>query len=421
MLRFAAWIVTAQRELMEKFMNWLKSYFTKRNTFKIVVIELQIIGLLLCAVLAMNVQVDLTLQGEPVMTVEKGDVFEDPGAIAMSEGRTVKVKVTGEVDTQTPGTYTLCYRARYLLSSAKTTRTVYVVDTRPPVLTLVGQQTITLTMGSEFAEPGYKATDNNGQDLTARVRVSGEVDPMNPGDYTITYTVTDDAGRTTVVQRIVTVEAAKQPEVVQPDGKVIYLTFDDGPGSYTDRLLEILEKHNVKATFFVVGTNSNLSQRLKAIAEDGHAIGIHTMTHVFEDIYASEEAFLQDLYGMQTVIREHTGITTTLMRFPGGSSNQRCVQKGQMKQLAGTVTNLGFQYFDWNVDSNDAGGAKSAEEIYQNVINGIGSRKTACVLMHDVKGYTVDAIEQIILWGMKNGYSFQVLTPSSPGFHHVEP
>ena len=406
---------------MEKFMNWLRSYFTKRNTFKIVVIELQIIGLLLCAVLAMNVQVDLTLQGEPVVTVEKGDLFEDPGAIAVSEGRTVKVKVTGEVDTQTPGTYTLCYRARYLLSTAKTTRTVHVVNTRPPVLTLVGEQAITLTMGGTFAEPGYRATDNNGQDITARVRVSGEVDPMNPGDYTITYTVTDDAGRTTVVERIVTVEAAKQPEVVQPEGKVIYLTFDDGPGAYTDRLLAILEQYNAKVTFFVVGTNTNLSQRLKAIAEDGHAIGIHTMTHVFENIYASEEAFLQDLYGVQALIQQHTGITTTLMRFPGGSSNQRGVEKGQMKQLAKTVTNLGFQYFDWNVDSNDAGGAKTADEVYRNVIDGIGNKKTACVLMHDIKGYTVDAIERILQWGLANGYSFQVLTPSSPGFHHVEP
>lgn len=406
---------------MEKFMNWLRSYFTKRNTFKIVVIELQIIGLLLCAVLAMNVKIDLTLQGEPVVTVEKGDLFEDPGAIAVSEGRTVKVKVTGEVDTQTPGTYTLCYRARYLLSTAKTTRTVHVVNTRPPVLTLVGEQAITLTMGGTFAEPGYRATDNNGQDITARVRVSGEVDNMKPGDYTITYTVADDAGRTTVAQRVVTVQAAQQPEVVQPEGKVIYLTFDDGPGAYTDRLLEILKQYNAKATFFVVGTNANLSQRLKAIAEDGHAIGIHTMTHVFENIYASEEAFLQDLYGVQALIQQHTGITTTLMRFPGGSSNQRCVEKGQMKQLAKTVTNLGFQYFDWNVDSNDAGGAKTADEVYRNVIEGIGSKKSACVLMHDIKGYTVDAIEQIIQWGLANGYTFQMLTPSSPGFHHVEP
>lgn len=405
---------------MEQFKKWLTTYFTKRNTFKIVVIELQIIGLLLCAVLAMTVQIDLTLQGDAVMTVEKGEAFEDPGVVALADGRTVKVKVTGEVDTQTPGTYQLCYRARYLLSGGEITRTVHVADTRPPVLTLAGGQEITLPMGTDFEEPGYSATDNNGQDITARVQRSGEVDSMKPGTYTVTYTVADDAGRTTTAQRIVTVETAKQPDVVQPDGKVIYLTFDDGPSTYTDKLLGVLEKYNAKATFFVVGTNNNLAQRLQAIADGGHAIGVHSVTHDSYKIYATEEAFLKDLYGMQAIIKEHTGITTTLMRFPGGSSNLRGADRAFMQQLVNKVTALGFQYFDWNVDSNDAGGAKTADEVYQNVISGIGNKKTACVLMHDIKGYSVDAVERIIQWGLQNGYTFQALTPESPGFHHVE-
>ena len=123
---------------------------------------------------------------------------------------------------------------------------------------------------------------------------------------------------------------------------------------------------------------------------------------------------------MQALIQQHTGLTTTLMRFPGGSSNRLQDNKCDMSQLVKTVTDLGFQYFDWNVDSNDAGGAKTADEVYQNVISGIGNMKTACVLMHDIKGYSVDAVERIIQWGLQNGYTFQVLTPESPGFHHLE-
>ena len=232
--------------------------------------------------------------------------------------------------------------------------------------------------------------------------------------------MTDDAGRATTAQRTVIVEAAKQPEIVQPEGRVIYLTFDDGPSAYTEELLAILEKYNVKATFFVVGNNSNLAKRLKAIADGGHSIGIHTMTHNFAQIYASEEAFLQDLYGMQALIYEHTGIHTTLMRFPGGTSNTISANycKGIMTQLAKTVTALGFQYFDWNVDSDDAGRAKTAEQVYQNVVNGIGNMKVAYVLQHDSKAYSVDAVEKIIQWGLANGYTFLPLTTQSPAYHH---
>lgn len=404
---------------MDRFIGWLKTYFTKRNTFKLVVIELQILGLLLCAVLAMSVQIDLKLQGEAVMTVEMGDTFEDPGVIALADGRSVKVKVTGQVDTQTPGTYSLCYRARYLLSSAEITRTVRVVDTRPPVLTLVGEQQLTVPMGTAFVDPGFSAADNNGSDLTGRVQAVGAVDHMKAGEYTITYTVTDDKGRTASAQRTVIVEPVKQPDVVQPDGKVIYLTFDDGPSAYTEQLLAVLEKYNVKATFFIIGKNAD-PQRLKAIVAGGHSIAIHSMTHDFAKIYASEAAFLKDLYDTQALIYEHTGVTTTLMRFPGGTSNtaSRNYCEGIMTQLVQTVTDLGFRYFDWNVDSLDAGGAKTADEVYRNVIGSVEGMKTAFVLQHDTKSYSVEAVERIIQWGLANGYSFLPLTMDSPVCHH---
>lgn len=408
---------------MTKIMEGLKAYFTKRNTFKIVVIELQILGLLLCAVLAMSVQLDLTLQGDPVMTVEKGETFEDPGVIALADGgRAAKVKVTGQVDTQTPGTYTLCYRARYLLSSKEVTRTVHVVDTRPPQLELIGGD-LSVRMGSAYQEPGYSAVDNNGMDLSARVQCSGTVDHMKAGEYTITYTVTDDKGRTTTVQRTVTVEPAQQPEIVQPNGKVIYLTFDDGPRTgKIETLLQILDKYNVKATFFVVGKNADLEQNLKAIAAGGHSLGIHSVTHDYKTIYANEEAFLEDLYAMQGLIQKHTGITTTLMRFPGGTSNRLADNKCDMKQLVKTVTDLGFQYFDWNIDSNDAGGANTADQVYRNVVDEIAAKQYqySFVLMHDIYSYSVEAVERIIQWGLANGYSFQALTPESPTWQHVK-
>ena len=406
---------------MENLKNWIATFFTKRNFFRIVVIELQIIGLLLCAVLAMSVKIDLSLTGDPVMTVHQGTTFTDPGAIAYADGRQLNVKVTGTVDTDVPGTYTLCYRAKYLLSSAEASRTVHVVNEKPPVITIQGDSQITLAMGESFEEPGFVAVDRNGRDLTAQVRVTGKVDTMTAGTYTITYQVTDDAGREALVTRTVIVEPAQQPEVVQPDGKVIYLTFDDGPSAYTQKLLDVLAKYDVKVTFFVVGTNvSARSELVKAMAEAGHSIGLHSMNHDFAKIYASTDAFVQDMYELQALIQKNAGVTATLLRFPGGTSNtvSKNYCKGVMTQLVRTVTDLGFRYFDWNVDSNDAGGAKTADEVFNNVTKGISGLKAAYVLMHDTKSYSVDAVERIIQWGLANGYTFLPLTSSSPVNHH---
>ena len=108
-------------------MNKLLEYFTKRNTFKVVVIELIVVGLLLCVLLMTAVEVEIRLKGETDMTIVAGTAFVDPGAAAYADGAKIDVTVSGEVNTQVPGTYTLCYEARYLLSSEKTYRTVTVV------------------------------------------------------------------------------------------------------------------------------------------------------------------------------------------------------------------------------------------------------------------------------------------------------
>lgn len=408
---------------MESFKNRLLNYFTKRNTFKVVVIELIIIGLLLCVLLAMSVKINIRLSGDPVTTVELGTAYVDPGATATADGRAIKVKVSGEVNTAVPGTYTLCYRARYLLSSGKAYRTVQVTDAAAPTLELTGGTELTVTMGTAFQEPGYTAS-SRGVDLTGKVQVDGTVDTGKAGTYVLTYTVADDAGRTTVVRRTVTVQPAGQPEVIEPEGKVIYLTFDDGPGKYTQQLLDVLARYNAKATFFVVNTGySKQTEMMQKIVEGGHSIGIHSVTHQWS-IYDSEEAFLEDLYGMQKIIKDATGVTTTLMRFPGGSDNtvSRSHCAGIMTLLTQKVTDLGFQYFDWTVNSTDAdtvknGGARDADTVYQRVIKAIGDQKTAVVLQHDIKSYSVEAVEKIIQWGQEHGYRFEALTPNSPVCH----
>ena len=155
-------------------------------------------------------------------------------------------------------------------------------------------------------------------------------------------------------------------------------------------------------------------------AQEGHTVAIHTYTHKYSQIYASDDAFLADLQAMQAVIEEYTGQQTMLTRFPGGSSNSisSAYNIGIMSRLTKKLQDMGYQYFDWNVDSNDAGGAKTSEEVFQNVIKGVKGRKYSIVLQHDIHKFSVEAVDDIIEWGLANGYTFEALTPSSPTAHH---
>jgi peptidoglycan/xylan/chitin deacetylase (PgdA/CDA1 family) len=302
---------------------------------------------------------------------------------------------------------------------AEVKREIVYNDITAPELTLKGNATVYVTVGRDFVEPGYNAIDDAEGDISTKVQVTTDFNKNTAGTYTVTYKVTDNYGNTTEVTRKIVVSAAQQqqPTGGDPVGGVIYLTFDDGPSQHTLRLLEVLKKYNAKATFFVVGTAG--IGYLDEIAAGGHALAIHSDTHNYDKIYASEEAFFKDLYAIQDKIYQRTGILTTLMRFPGGSSNMVSrFNPGIMTRLTKAVQDKGFQYFDWNVDSKDAGGAKTADEVYNNVINGCKNKKASVVLQHDIHGYSVDAVERIIQWGLANGYTFETLTPSSPTAHH---
>ena len=291
-------------------------------------------------------------------------------------------------------------------------------DIAPPEIELVGGEYYVIPVGIPYSEPGFSAIDNADGIVTEQVLAEGEVNWFTPGVYPITYTVIDSASNEAKVVRNVEVMAKERPTVQTPEAKTVYLTFDDGPSPYTERLLDVLDKYEVKATFFVKDSDHNAM--MKQIVDRGHSIGIHSVTHDYASIYASPETYFEDLRNMQEIIRENTGIVTTLMRFPGGSSNTVSAKSylGIMSLLSEAVQNAGYQYFDWNVDSNDAGGAKNTQTVVKNVLQGIAQEPVSIVLQHDIHEYSVNAVEEIIQWGLERGYSFLPLTQNSPGFHH---
>ncbi len=304
---------------------------------------------------------------------------------------------------------------------AEVARQIVYYDPIPPQITLAGDSSITLSYGKKYEEPGFSAFDNCDGDITDRVKITGTVDSNKAGTYKIYYTVTDRYGNSDTQVRTVRVKARilpkpQQPEVA-PGGKTIYLTFDDGPSQHTQRLLEILSKYNVKATFFVINTGYN--HLLDDIVAGGHAIAAHSYSHNYQKIYASEDAYFSDLNRILNTIKSCTGVSTTLIRFPGGSSNTVSrFNPGIMSRLTNEVVDRGYRYFDWNVSSGDAGGAQTADDVYENVVNGIRGKNVAVVLQHDTKGFSVDAVERIIAWGLENGYTFRKLGKDSPTAAH---
>lgn len=299
-------------------------------------------------------------------------------------------------------------------------RTIEYNDGIAPTITLNGDSDITIKAGTRFEDPGCTAKDSHGNDISDSVSVSDNISTYRAGTYTITYSVTDKFGNETSIDRTVTVEAVKQTATTSSGNKVVYLTFDDGPGAHTQQLLDILDKYNVKVTFFVTNVNSGYENMISKEAAAGHTVAIHSASHDYKKIYSSVDAFFADLNEMSDIIYAQTGQRAKLIRFPGGSSNTVSLKycSGIMTTLTKAVTYQGYKYFDWNVSSGDAGGTTSTEEVYQNVVNGIKSHNVSVVLQHDIKSFSVNAVERIIQWGLANGYTFLPLTTSTEDVHH---
>lgn len=178
----------------------------------------------------------------------------------------------------------------------------------------------------------------------------------------------------------------------------VYLTFDDGPGANTQKILDILDEYDVKATFFVVGREGrDAEEAMKRIVEEGHTLGMHSYTHDYSRIYESVESFGEDLAREQEYIYEVTGIWTGLYRFPGGSSNT--VSKIHMGEFARYLDDQGIRFFDWNISSGDGGSfLVPTETLVENCTANIRKHSTSVVLLHDAAGKTttLEALPAII-------------------------
>lgn len=340
---------------------------------------------------------------KPKMDISKDDVYICPGSDFVPE----KVVATDNFDKKlnvknalSPDKSSVTYSVSDSSgNTTKITKKVIYKDKEAPKIELNNGDTLYISLGNNFSDPGVKVNDNCDGEIK-EVKTEGGVDSNKLGEYTITYTTTDKAGNVAQATR----------KVIVSNG-VIYLTFDDGPNSGTTNvILDILKEEGVKATFFV--TNNGPDELIKREFDEGHTVALHTGCHDYAIIYSSDEAYFNDLYSVQNRVKRITGQESKIIRFPGGASNtvSRRYSNGIMSRLTQEVLNRGFKYYDWNVSSGDAGSTTEASGVYSNVVNGLRHDRVNMVLMHDIKPYTRDAIRDIIRYGKNNGYRFEKIT-----------
>lgn len=206
------------------------------------------------------------------------------------------------------------------------------------------------------------------------------------------------------------------PDYMEKGKKIAYLTFDDGPSSNTFEILDILDEKNVTATFFVVGSaiTKEGEDALRRMANEGHTIGIHSYSHICNQIYCSVERFLDDYNMVYQQIYEITGKRANIYRFPWGSNNG--YTKGIKDILLDEMKRRGFACYDWNVDSNDSVGRPTLYSIRHNIEKDLEAHDYPIILMHDsgINKLTVKILPEIIDMIRDRGFEFDTLDNRQP-------
>lgn len=207
-----------------------------------------------------------------------------------------------------------------------------------------------------------------------------------------------------------------KPAKLDKTKKVVYLTFDDGPSENTYKVLDILEEENIHATFFLVGSEIGKKEEasLKRMVNEGHTIGIHTYSHMCDEIYCSVERYLDDFNTVYQQIYDITGMRVNIYRFPWGSNNR--YGKRIKGALMDEMQRRGFSCYDWNVDTKDSIGRPSAYSIKRNIAKDLDRQTQPIILMHDsgINDLSANVLPDIIKMIRDKGYEFDTLDHREP-------
>lgn len=191
--------------------------------------------------------------------------------------------------------------------------------------------------------------------------------------------------------------------------KIAYLTFDDGPYYLTNQFLDVLDKYNVKGTFFTIGLNKDIcfdntsqscSGMYKKIVDRGHTIANHTYSHaIFRGLYSSADSFIYQVTLQENKIKDKTGVKTNIVRFPGGSATSGSLKNSIIAKLR----SKGYGWVDWTAQDGDGGALSNKAEAWKNFTNSI-NEDIEVVLFHDYNNITLSILPEAIEYLEKNNY-----------------
>ena len=200
--------------------------------------------------------------------------------------------------------------------------------------------------------------------------------------------------------------------IYSSDTKRVFLTFDDGPSSNTNQILDILNERGIKATFFVLGSNVEKNpDMVKRMYDEGHFIANHGYSHVYEAIYQSPQAVLDEYNKCNQLVRDAIGeqeYNSHLFRFPGGLAGGKYTDiKNQANDL---LLQNNIVHVDWNALNGDSETTNPTIEFeIQRIQETVGEKQSVVILMHDAqaKKVTVEALPGIIDYLQGQGYEFK--------------
>lgn len=188
------------------------------------------------------------------------------------------------------------------------------------------------------------------------------------------------------------------------ENKIVYLTFDDGPNQFTNQILNILNKHQVKGTFFIIGNrvkgNEKIIQRIK---NEGHYIGLHSMTHNKKNLYVKPEGYITE-FKKEKALLKTIGIDTNLTRAPYGSKPYLTVA------YRNKIAQEKMKLWDWTIDTYDWKYKKTPQKVLTEIQKQLKEQHEV-VLLHDNE-ITVKMLPQIIHYFKSKGYLIKEYDPN---------